>query len=167
MYKSQADAVKEWLQAYVANEKRIDKQLDELRTLKARMMSVGAQQLSDMPRPPSSGKDRMADYVIRVEKLEASIQGSIDIQEDCKKAIEKMIMDLEKPEERLIIRYRYLYGMEWSEVMDFIYKKEEQYLNKIESYRRRMYRVHEDALNKMAKGWGKNAGATNNSVVLP
>ena len=155
MYKSQADAVKEWLQAYRSNEERIDRQLDRLRTLKARMMSVGAQELSDMPRPPSSPKDRMAEYVIQVESLEISIQNDIAVQEQSRKVIYDLINHLEKPEERLVIQNRYLYGMEWSDVLEKLYRQDKKYAQHMASYRRRMYRVHEDALAKMAKGWNK------------
>ena len=156
MYNSQAEAVKEWLQAYRANDEYIDKKLDELRELRARMMYPGAQELSDMPRVPSKQSDKMADYVIRVEKLEMAIQDAIDVQEECKKTIEQLMMLLEKPEERKIMKCRYLFGMEWNDIMVHIYQMEEEYNLKMEAYRRRMYRCHEDALEKMAKGWSKN-----------
>ena len=165
MYKSQADSVKEWLQAYRSNEERIDKQLDRLRTLKARMMSVGAQELSDMPRPPSAPKDRMSEYVIQVESLELSIQNDVAVQEQSRKVIYDLISQLDKPEERLIIQNRYLYGMEWSEVMDSLYRSDAKYAQKMEAYRRRMYRVHEDALEKMAKGWNKYGAHSSGSAL--
>lgn len=155
MYKSQAEAVKEWLVAYRNNEEHIDKQLDKLRSLRARMMSVGAQELSDMPRPPSAPKDRMAEYVIQAESLEISIQNEINIHEESRKVIYELIEQLDKPEERLIIQNRYLYGMEWSDVMMILYREESKFAQNMETYRRRMYRVHEDALEKMAKGWSK------------
>lgn len=156
MYKSQVDAVKEWLQAYRANDEYIDRKLDELRVLRAKMMNPGAQELSDMPRAPSKQMDKMADYVIRAEKLEISIQNAVDVQEECRKAIESLLELLDKPEESMIIKYRYLFGMEWNDVMDRLYQKEEEYKQKMEAYRRRMYRCHEDALYKMARGWSGN-----------
>jgi len=155
MYKSQADAVKEWLQAYRGNQEHIDKQLDKLRTMKARMMSVGAQELTDMPKAPNASNDRMTEYVIRVENLELSIQNEIAVQEESRKVICDLIKQLEKPEEMRIIQDRYLYCMEWSEVLERLYKSDEKYVQNIEAYRRRMFRVHEDALLKMAKGWNK------------
>ena len=155
MYKSQADAVKEWLKAYRANEDRIDTQLERLRMLRERMMSVGAQRLSDMPRPPSSPKDAMTDYVIQVESLEASIQRDVEIQDLCKKTIVGMVEELKKPEEKVIITDRYLYGMEWNDVLYDLSKQSPKEAKNLESLRRKMYRVHEDALQKIAKGWGK------------
>lgn len=155
MFKKQGDAVKEWLQAYRRNEEQIDKQLDRLRTLRARMMSVGAQEISDMPRPPHNARDRMADYVIQAESLEITIQRDIDIQEECRKTIYSLIEKLDKPEERLIIVHRYLYGLDWSDVLYQLYGRDNKYAQNMDSFRRRMYRVHDDALEKMAKKWDK------------
>lgn len=167
MYKSQAEMVKEWLQAYRNNIELIDKQLDKLRTLKARMMSVGAQELSDMPRPPSAPKDRMAEYVIQAESLELLIQREMEIQDQSKKVIGELVEQLDKPEERLVIQYRYLYGMEWSEVLEKLYSREEKYLKNKDTYKRRMYRAHEDALCKMAKGWNKVGAGCKERVLSP
>ena len=156
MFKNQGDAVKEWLKAYRSNEERIDKQLDKLRTLRARMMSVGAKELSDMPRPPSNANDKLAEYIIQVESLELSIQRDIEIQDQSKKVIYELVEQLDKPEERNIIICRYVYGMEWSDVLSKVYGDDKKYLQNLDSYRRGMYRVHEDALRKMAQKWEKS-----------
>ena len=155
MYKTQADAVKDWLKAYRANEERIDTQLDKIRTLKARMMSVGAQTLSDMPRGGGDTRDRMAEYVIQLEKLELSVQNDIDVQEQCRKTIIGLLLGLDVPEERKVIELRYLQGYEWNDVLENLYKADKYIGRKTEAYRRRMYRIHELALEKMAKRWGK------------
>lgn len=155
MFKKQGDAVKEWLLAFKNNEEHIDDQINKIRALKSRMRSVGAKELSDMPRPPSNSKDKMAEYVIQLEGLEISLQRDIDIQEECQKIIDELVKQLDKPEERLIITNRYMYGMEWNDVLYRIYSREDKYAQNMESYRRRMYRVHEEALEKMAKKWNK------------
>jgi len=155
MYKSQAEAVKEWLKAYRANEERIDKQLEEVRTLRARMTSVGAQKLSDMPRSPNAPRDKMENYVIRLESLELSIEHDVKIQDECKRTIEQLLLLLDNTE-KFVIRYRYLYGYDWNDVMDSLYRDDKKYRQKIEAYRRRMYRTHERALEKMARGWSNH-----------
>ena len=156
MYKSQADAVKDWLKAYRANEDYIDKQLERLRTLKARMMSVGAQRLTDMPKPPSGSKDILSDYVIQVESLELSIQRNVETQETCRKVLVGMIDELEKAEEKVVIRDRYLYGMEWSDVLYDLCRMDKKAEQNMDSCKRQMYRAHEYALIKMAKGWNSS-----------
>lgn len=155
MYKTQADAVKEWLRAYVSNEEHIDQLFERLRSIEAQMMSVGAQKLSDMPRAPGNQRDQMAEYVIRKENIELELQWRIKTQNQCKAVIEGLLKELEKKEEQLIIRYRYLCGYEWNEVMMKVYGGNEKFAQKQEAYRRKMYRVHSDALEDMAKLWEK------------
>lgn len=153
MYKSQADAIKEWLQAYQRGEKEINEKYDRLRTLKARMRSVPAQELSDMPRPPSSPKDRMAEYLIQVEALEKAIQYETKKQDLCKNVILNLTDNLRKPEACKLIRYRYLYGYEWSDVMKELYGNRKDLKQKENAYRRKMYRLHQSALKELARLW--------------
>ena len=155
MYKAQAKEVKNWLKAYRAIGEQIDEKIDRLRMMRERMMSVSAQKLTDMPKGGGSG-DPMADYVIRVENLELSIKHDVEIQEQCRKVIFDLTQELSKPEERRIIELRYLQGLEWSDVMNMLYRGDDKYAQKLDTYRRRMYRVHEEALEKMAKRWSKN-----------
>lgn len=156
MYKSQADAVKEWLQAYLKGVKKVDDMLERLRTIQARMKSVGAQELSDMPRPPSAPKDRMAEYVVQCESLELAIKKESHELELCRKNILDLTGQLKKPEARDMIRYRYLYGYEWSEIMKKLYSDRKDLAEKENAYRRKMYRLHESALKEMAKLWNKS-----------
>ena len=155
MYKSQADAVKDWLIAYQNSEKHLDNQIERLRSLQARMMSVGAQQLSDMPRPPSAPKDRMSEYVVQVEALELSIERETKQQEACKQTILDLTSRLEKEEACKLIRYRYLYGYEWSDVMYELYRDQKDIVDKQNTYKRRMYRLHDTTLKELAKLWTK------------
>ena len=158
MYKSQADAVKEWLQAYQQGEKEIDEKYERLRTLKARMMSVPAQELSDMPRPPSSPKDRMAEYMVQLEALENAINAETHKLEMCKANILDLSEKLRKQHAGEIIRYRYLYGYEWSRIMQFIYRDKADLHQRENAYRRKMYRLHQSALKEIAKLWTKDQG---------
>lgn len=156
MYKNQADAVKDWLLAYQNGEKRINSKIERLRSLQARMKSVGAQQLSDMPRPPSAPKDRMAEYVVQVESLEIAIERETKQQEACKKTILELTAQLEKEEACKLIRYRYLYGYEWGDVMYELYRDNKDLAAKQNTYKRRMYRLHDTALKELSKLWTKS-----------
>lgn len=153
MYKSQADAIKDWLKAYQQNELHIDQQLEKLRTLRARMTSIAAQEITDMPRAPSSPKDRMSEYMVRVDELERSIKMCIEIQDFCKATLQELIKKLESPKQRKIIKLRYLYGMEWSDVTRECYKDKPDYDVKLQAYQKRVYRDHERALLEMARKW--------------
>lgn len=154
MYKTQAEAVKDWLQAYRNEEKQIDEDLERLRELRARIMSIGAQEISDMPRAPTSIKDSLAEYIIRAEDLECRLSQRMLLHERDRLAILDLIGMLSRLDERQIVEQRYLYGQEWTMVMYNVYHNCDGFSAKQEAYRRKMYRAHERALEEMGRLWG-------------
>ena len=153
MYKTQADAVKDFLCAYRAEEEHIDNELNEIRELKSRIMSIGAQEITDMPRAPLTIKDELAEYVIRLETLESRLSESMRKHERDRHAILELVGKLKRADEREIMKSRYLFAMEWSDVLNRVYHEEEDFGAKQEAYRRKMYRAHEDALNEFGRLW--------------
>lgn len=155
MYKSQADEMRDWLKAYVQNEASIDQTLEKIRELRGHMMSISAQEITDMPRAPSSPKDKMSEYMVRLDMLERSVREAIKIHDESKRALEAAIEKLDSPKMQKIIRYRYLYGLEWSDVVSKMYREREDWSVKVSSYTRRVYRDHDRALEHLAKSWTK------------
>lgn len=153
MYKSQSEMMKDWLMAYRNEEKEIDEQLEKLRELRSRIMSIGAQELSAMPKSSSCEKDSLTEYLIRAEEIECILSDRMKRHEKDRETIADLAGHLGRVEERKIIRARYLFGMEWSEVMLMLYKGAEGFADRRESYRRKMYRAHEAALREMSKLW--------------
>lgn len=153
MYKTQAEEVKDWLKAYVQNEKEIDELLDRLRTLRAKATSIGAQEITDMPRAPSVARDTLAEYMVRVDELEREIEDKIRDHRASKRAIEEVLEKMESPKQRKIILYRYLYGMEWADVIYQCYHDRIDYMQKLRAYQKRVYRDHDRALLEMARKW--------------
>ena len=153
MYKSQADAMKDWLISFRLEEEKIAELQEQRAMLRASMTSIGAQEITDMPRPPSSFKDRMADDVIRLEALDAKIAAKTASQEVCRHSIQAVVRTLRRENAREIIRMRYLCGKEWAEIMRSLYRRETDFLQKPGKYRRKMFRQHEGALKEMAKNW--------------
>ena len=157
MWRNQADLVRDWLKAYMRNEQIIDEELEKLRTLRARMTSVGAQQLSDMPKAPSSNPDKMAEMVIRADELENSIRERMKIQDIDRNAIESLADQL-GDNQKMIITYRYLYGKKWTDIVQMMYGKESGYFQKMKTFSKRIYREHEKALTEMARAWSSTDG---------
>lgn len=155
MYKSQADEMRDWLKAYVQNEAEIDNTLEKIRELRGHMMSIGAQEITDMPRAPSSPKDKMSEYVARLDTLERSLKEAIRIHDEARKALEDAVNKLDSPKMQKIIRFRYLFGMEWSDVVNTMYHEKEDWPVKMNNYKRRVYRDHDRALEHLAKSWTK------------
>lgn len=155
MYKTQADEMRDWLKAYAQNEVMIDDTLEKIRELRGHMMSISAQEITDMPRAPSSPKDKMSEYMVRLDALERSLKEATKIHDEARRALEDAVERLDSPKMQKIIRYRYLYGMEWSDVVSKMYMDREDWSVKINSYTRRVYRDHDRALEHLAKSWTK------------
>lgn len=155
MYKTQADEVRDWLRAYLKDEEEIDELFEKLHTIRATATSVGAQKITDMPRVPSSDKDTLIEYVIRTDELERQIEERIRTHQLSKQAIENVVELMESPKQQKIIRYRYIEGMEWREVIYNCYRDKKDFAVKIKAYSKRVYRDHEKALLEMARKWGK------------
>jgi hypothetical protein len=155
MYRKQSDMVKDWLTAYRNEEAIIGEQLERIRELKARIMSVGAQEITDMPRAPAKIRDTLAEYMIRMEELEEKMGFRLLKHEADRAAILRLLDRLQSNDERKIIKCRYLYGQEWNDILLEVYRKAEGFSEKQESYRRKMYRAHESALEDMAKHWSE------------
>ena len=153
MYKSQADAVRDWLNAYRNCEQSIDEQLERIRELRARIMSIGAQEITDMPKAPTNLNDSLAEYVIRLEELEGRLTTEQAAHERDRQAIIDLLAKLKYEDERRVIRCRYLFGLEWQDVLNYVYGNREDYAEKNASYRRRVYRVHEKAIEDMGRHW--------------
>jgi len=153
MYHSQADQVKDFLKAYVQNEAEIDELFERLRYIKAHATSIAAQEITDMPKGPLNTKDPMVEYMIRVDELERKIQERVRAHLSSRDALEAVISRMESPKQQKIIRYRYIYGMEWSDVVYECYHEKKDYSEKYRAYQKRVYRDHDRALAEMARKW--------------
>ena len=155
MYKNQADEIRDWLKAYVRNEKEIDELLERIREFRARATSIGAQEITDMPKAPTSTKDTMAEYMVRLDSMERQVQDMIRAHKSSKKALEDVLERMESIKQRRIITYRYIHGMEWSDVIYQCYHDKPDFQAKLRAYSKRVYRDHDRALLEMARKWAE------------
>ena len=75
----------------------------------------GSPALSDMPKG-SGGQRDMSDWAARLDRLERELGRILGRQLRRRLAIEKRIADVEKPEERLILRLRYIDCLSFEEI---------------------------------------------------
>lgn len=144
-------AVKERLNAFREGERELENQTEALERLKAKIKGVGAKEITDMPRSPSPPRDRITDLIYRKIELEKEIGSIIEEQTAERKEIHRILKQLRSADERAVIRFRYLLGMNWYDVTDAMFGAREDYLDKEESYQRRVYNIHGRALVGIAK----------------
>jgi len=144
-------SVRSRLDAYLAKEAEIDNQIERLERLETKMEGVGAQVISDMPRSHNASTDRFADMLHRKSLLDEEIRTMVKDQKTEWEAIETILMNVDNPDERAVIRMRYLDRSSWDDVNDMIFGGKKDFLDKEESYKRRVFRLHGAALLDMAR----------------
>ena len=117
--------------------REIENQSERLERLETKLVGVGAQALTDMPKSPSPSNDR--------------IRATLEHRRRERMFFEKIIRRLKHSDERAVIRSRYLDGASWGDVVDLLYGDEEDLLEREDMYRKRVFKLHGRALLSMAQ----------------
>lgn len=144
------DAVKERLKQYIDNDRDIDNDIERLERLETRMIGLGAQQLSDMPRSPSHSNDRITDLLNRKVELEEQIRLAVQAQTEERKTIEAILKAVCDSEQKAVVRMHYFDGYKWPAVNEMLFGNKTDYVDKEASYLRRTHRIHCAALVRIA-----------------
>ena len=137
--------------------REIDNQIERIERMEALMTSPTGPNLSGMPRASGSTGDRVAMQVARKMELEETIKETIEAEQAERKAIEEMVQQIKKPDERAVIRLRYFDRAEWPEICQILYGEAEDFEENTESYMRKIFRVHGTALVCLAGATGQAA----------
>lgn len=144
-------AMKRRLHDYCEAEREIDGQIERMERLAAKMTGIGSPEISDMPKAHNAAADRLADMIAQKDELDASIRAAIQRQSRERNSIEEMLAKLRRADERLVIRMRYIDGQSWGKVNDMMFGNREDFSDRQESYLRRIFRTHGQALYHMAQ----------------
>lgn len=142
---------KELLQDYRYLNQEIDNEIERLESLEGKITAVSSPSMDGMPKSNNPLFDKMADSITKKIQLESTIKVLMEERDNKMKTIESLIRKLSKPNERAIIRMRYLDLEEWSKVLDMMFSTKVDYYEKYDSYKQRMFRVHKQALEKLDK----------------
>lgn len=150
MEKDEFEAMKERLRDYRSMNKEIENQIERLERMEMRITGIGSPTLSDMPKNPSTVYDRMADSVARKVDFENEIKELIAERDSERRSLESLIRQLKKPDERAVIRMRYLDIEDWEDILMMIFGGQRDFNDKYDNYKQRMFRLHSAAISNMA-----------------
>lgn len=131
--------------------REIENQSERLERLETKLVGVGAQALTDMPKSPSQSNDRISDLMQQKFDLEEDIRATLEHRRRERMFFEKIIRRLKRSDERAVIRSRYFDGASWGDVVDLLYGDEEDLLEREDMYRKRVFKLHGRALLSMAQ----------------
>ncbi len=106
---------KEYLMNYKKACKKIESLKEQLDSLREVEQSIRSQQLSDMPRGGNRHQD-LSDLMVKLEDLQTQIADAITESCKIKLEIEEALWKLEDAEESRVLRFRYIYFMDWEEL---------------------------------------------------
>ena len=145
------ETVKARLYDYRESARDLETQQERLEKLKSKMIGMGAQVLTDMPKAHNQGADRLADLIQQKDEIEANISGLVEYRRKERRFIESIVRHMKKSDERSVIRVRYIDNESGNDVVDVIFGGREDLLEKADIYLRRVYKLHGEALVEMAK----------------
>ena len=144
------NAIKERLADYRESERDIENKTEMLERLKSKLEGMGAREISDMPRSPSPPKDRISDLLSQKIEVEAEIEEAVAHRKEERCYIEGILKHIKGADEKGVIRFRYLLGMDWTDVTNALFGAKSDYLDKEGSYLRRTTKLHGRAIYSMA-----------------
>ena len=145
------DSVKEWLIGYREMARELFLQEERLERIEARMIGVGAMNISDMPRSPSHKQDRLTDLLAVKMELQQTVSMEEEQQKEMRSRVEYVLKQIRSADQRNVIRMRYIDGEEWIQICRSLFEAKTDYDEKADSYLRQVYRLHGYALYYMAR----------------
>ena len=141
---------KTYLIGHIVLLEEIGIQEEHLQEIQEEITNIPARNNDGMPRGSAKESDRMAKKIEMKERIESKLNKLRERKEDEEQiikgnikaanmdAIESQLMDL-----------RYICGYDWGRVQRIMYMNKYDYYTKEQSYKRKMFRVHKKALEKM------------------
>lgn len=135
------NSIKEQLAQAYRVEQRVNTKWEQIRSL--RDLAEGtSQNLSDMPGSPNRNISKMENYITKMVDLQAELFADIDTLLDIKKKCMELIKKVDNIDGQLILEKRYLCYEKWETIaVDLGFTV------------RQVYRIHDDAINKLGEGY--------------
>lgn len=142
---------KAWLRKYRDLELEADIQSERIVRLMTKIEGVKAQVITGMPSAHGGSNDRITDLIAKKIEIEDSARKAIEIQKRERARIEKAVSQMASPMSRAIIRHRYVDGNTWEKTCSLVFGKQADYDEKMDSYLRRVFLIHGDALKELTE----------------
>lgn len=119
------DVVRDWLDKYRSTLNEIEDDEERLVRLINRLEQVSSPQLTDMPRNPSPDRDKLSEAIAKKERLEQRIGYQHEFLKSTRALVEKLLPCCNN-REAAAIRLYYLAGMEWPDIVPYMFTEDER-----------------------------------------
>ena len=141
---------KTYLIGHIVLLEEIGIQEEHLQEIQEEITNIPARNNDGMPRGSAKESDRMTKKIEMKEKIESKLNRLKERAEEEEQIIKGNIKaaDMDAIESQLM-DLRYICGYDWGRVQRIMYMNKYDYYTKEQSYKRKMFRVHKKALEKM------------------
>ena len=144
--------VKQRLTDYRESDRYIDNLIELQERIESQLTGISSPSFSDMPRSgTSTSPDRFADKIAKLDELKAKVKDRIERRDNERHYFEKLLSKIKKANQVSVIEMRYFYSMEWEEVNSSIFGRKGDFEDREESYLRRVFYIHGEALASLAE----------------
>ena len=112
---------KEYLRQAYRLDHRIDSDISEMERLREMACSIGAPGFEEHYDPNHPTEAPFIRALEKVWKLEEKINAEIDRLVDLKAQMRGVIEAVSDPDERIVLRYRYIHNMTWAKIGDVLH----------------------------------------------
>lgn len=144
--------VKQWLSRFAENERQLDNLIERVGLLRSRLEAPGSPTLSGMPHGGGFEADAIGHKLSTIEELEEQAQGLLAKSRCLYKEIDSIILQIKGkdwPNRKVVLQMRYLDRFTLDEVNTVLWGSKADFDDRLESYRRRTFRIHAEALEEL------------------
>lgn len=141
-----------WLSRYRENESALDDHLERIAALRSRLESPKSAAISGMPHGSRSEHDPFFRGLAKIDDLEARAQDLLAVSRTLYRELNDAIDQITGKggaDRRCVLRCRYIDGFGWNEVCEILFSRKSDFEERQESYVRRTFRIHDDALEAL------------------
>lgn len=147
------EAAKEWLFRYGDAEKQLDFMEERIRNLRSQMCDPRSSQITGMPSGGGEKADKIGRLIGRVDALERQYNEQLEASRHLYGEIDKTISQIpgkRSPEMQAVLRMRHLDLADWETICEMMYGKREDFLDRYDTYKRRMFQIYRNGLEAVA-----------------
>lgn len=145
--------VQMWLRSYGELMTAICNQRERLGTLRSRLEAPRTATWTGLPGGGGGDRaDRIGAELAHLEELEEKLLQDQATARTLYREIDITIAQISGPgwpDRRFVLRARYLDGCRWEEVSEMLFRRKSDYEGKEDSYQRRNYAIHKNALEDL------------------
>lgn len=158
---SATDQVKEWLSRYAVAAREVALLRARADAIRDRAASPSSPTLDGMPRSPGFEGDRLGEVIGIADVIERQVAEKEAQAAEAYREIDATIQQISgkhATERKFILQCRYLDRMDWPDVIFLLFGDKDDFGDREDSFTRRAYNIHKEALQDIRTILDKNKG---------